>query len=105
MREQKLIEINDPFGLRGDPPPSFGPFPGLFNAIPAGVRLDSWEPKPAIDEPAYAPEIEALRDEFRKSMPEVVNMLDALASYRVTRDLAGRLAAPQQSELVIERVE
>jgi hypothetical protein len=78
---------------------------GLNNIIPAGTRLDEWTTETVTEEPVFAPEIEALREEFRTIMPDVANMLDVLASYRPIQDLTGRLAAPLPAKIVTQRID
>jgi len=73
----------------------------LLNTLPAGIRLDDdWPSSSAIKPPADAPEIAELRLEFRKSLPQVADMLETMAKLRSIQELAGRLAGPQPARLV-----
>jgi hypothetical protein len=74
-----------------------------ISALPAGIRLDDAWPRESAPEPCDAPEVAQLRDELRKSMPEMAGMLETLATYRPIQELVGRLAAPQAAKLVTHR--
>jgi hypothetical protein len=68
--------------------------------LPAGIRLDAW-PQTSTPEPLPdAPEVAALREELRKSMPQVAAMLEMLAKLRPIHELTGRLGAPHPAQLV-----
>jgi hypothetical protein len=69
--------------------------------MPAGVRLDAWpRPPEALQD---SPEVAQLREELRKSVPQVVIVLDMLAKLGPARDLAGQLAGPQPAKLKMHR--
>jgi hypothetical protein len=74
-----------------------------FGTLPAGVRLDAWPDESPSQAPEDAPEIAQLREELRKSMPQVAEMLEMLTKLRPIRDLKGRLAAPQPAGLITKR--
>ena len=64
----------------------------LIGTIPAGIRLDAWPTTLPSKAPEDSPEVAEIRQELRKSMPQVVAVLDVLAKLQTVRDLAGRLA-------------
>lgn len=75
----------------------------MVGTVPAGVRLDVWPDAPSPEAPQDAPEVARLREELRKSMPQMVGVLDMLEKLRPIRDLAGRLAGPQPAKMKLHR--
>lgn len=67
--------------------------------VPAGVRLDVWPEPPPSAADKDTPEVAKLREELRKSMPQIANVLDILSKLRSVRDLSGRLAGPQPASM------
>jgi hypothetical protein len=74
-----------------------------LGVIPPGMRLDAWPAEAKLATPADSPEVAQLREELRKTMPEITSYLDLLAKLRPLQDLAGQLAAPQPAKLIIQR--
>jgi hypothetical protein len=71
--------------------------------LPPGVRLDVW-PTPIAPAPiADPPEVVRLREELRKTMPELVSVLDLFDQLRPMQEVAGRLSGPPPGVLMIER--
>jgi hypothetical protein len=74
-----------------------------FTTLPAGVRLDDWPAAAEDQSPQDSPEVAQLREELRKSLPRLAEVLEMLDRLRPMRDLAGRLAAPQPAKLTIQK--
>ncbi len=64
-------------------------------SLPAGVRLDSWSAPQPTNTPTDAPEVAALREELRTTMPQMAQVLELLNELRPALDLSGRIAGPQ----------
>ncbi len=74
-----------------------------FGMLRAGVRLDAW-PEPAIPPtPPEAPEVAELKEELRKSLPQVAELFDVLATLRPVHELTGQLAGPRPARLVTQK--
>jgi hypothetical protein len=71
-----------------------------INTLPAGIRLDAWPIQPAPPPPQDPPIVVGLKEELRKSMPELAVQLETLAVLRQIRDLAGRVAGPQPAKII-----
>lgn len=71
--------------------------------VPAGVRLDAWPETPPSAAERDTPEVAQLREEFRKSMPQVASVLETLSKLQHMRDLAGRVAGPQPATIIQHR--
>jgi hypothetical protein len=74
-----------------------------INVLPPGVRLDAWPSVAAPPIPQDPPEVVRLKEELRRTMPELARQLDSLAILQQIRDLAGRLAGPQPAQLTTRR--
>ncbi len=75
----------------------------MIGTAPAGVRLDIWPDAPPPEAPQDSPEIARLREELRKSMPQMAGVLETLSKLQQLRDLAGRLAGPQPAKMNLHR--
>jgi succinate dehydrogenase/fumarate reductase flavoprotein subunit len=75
----------------------------LIGTVPAGVRLDAWPDTSPPEAPQDSPEVAQLREELRKSMPQMVGILETLDRLQQMRDLAGRLAGPQPAKMKLHR--
>jgi hypothetical protein len=72
--------------------------------LPAGIRLDDvWPSSPTSQPPVDEPEIAQLRQELRKAMPQVAEMLETMAKLRPIQELMGRLASPQPAEVITHK--
>jgi hypothetical protein len=74
-----------------------------IGTVPAGVRLDAWPGTPPPEAPQDSPEVAQLREELRKSMPQMVGVLETLSKLQQMRDLAGRVAGPQPAKMKLHR--
>lgn len=74
-----------------------------FITLPAGIRLDEWSDLAATKSEPDAPEVAELREEFRKSMPQVASIFDMLAKLRPINELAGRVRAPVPTKVITRR--
>jgi hypothetical protein len=74
-----------------------------FGILPPGVRLDAWVIEKASQPAEDAPEVARLREELRKSMPELTCVLEMLAKLRPAQDLAARLAGPPPAQLIHQK--
>lgn len=74
-----------------------------YNKLPAGVRLDLWPNSFPAQPPDDGPEVTQLREELRKSMPQLAEMLEILKKLRPIQELAARLAGPPQAEVITKR--
>jgi hypothetical protein len=75
----------------------------MIGTMPAGVRLDAWPDALPPEAPQDSPEVAQLREELRKSMPQMVGVLETLSKLQQMRDLAGRLAGPQPVKMKLHR--
>jgi len=75
----------------------------MIGTLPAGVRLDAWPEVPTSEATQDSPEVAQLRDELRKSMPQVMGVLEILGKLQYMRDLAGRVSGPQPAKMRLHR--
>jgi hypothetical protein len=75
----------------------------MIGTVPAGVRLDAWTDTPPPETPQDSPEVARLRDELRKSMPQMADVLETLSKLQQMRDLAGRVAGPRPAKTKLHR--
>lgn len=74
-----------------------------FDTVPAGIRLDAWPDAPPRETPQDSPQVAQLREELRKSMPQIASVLEMLGKLRPMRDLAVRIAGPQPAKMKMHR--